>query len=63
LLSKLVENHGGALRGGLVVMPDVFADTLPHRIVKTAAFAVEAAWVAVRGVADGGGSGGKDERD
>ena len=56
LLSKLVENHGGALRG-------VFADTLPHRIVKTAAFAVEAAWVAVRGVADGGGSGGEDERD
>ena len=63
MLSKLVENHGGALRGGLVIMPDVFADTLPHRILKTAAFAVEAAWVAVRRVADGGRSGGEDERD
>jgi hypothetical protein len=47
---------GGALRG-------VFAYTLPHRIVKTAAFAVEAAWVAVCGIADGGGRGGEDERD
>ena len=63
MLSKLVENHGGALRGGRAVMPDVFAYTLPHRIVKTTAFAVEAAWVAVRRVADGGRSGGEDERD
>ena len=63
MLSKLVENHEGALRGGRAVMPDVFAYTLPHRILKTAAFAVEAAGVAVRGVADGGGSGDEDERD
>ena len=56
MLSELVKNHGGALRG-------VFAYTLPHRIVKTTAFAVEAAWVAVRRVADGGRSGGEDERD
>ena len=57
-------------------MPDVFADTLAHCSASTAAFAVEAVWGArfrlprkrssraARGlIANGGGSGGEDERD
>jgi hypothetical protein len=64
LLSKLVENHGGAPRGGFVVMPDVFADTLAHCSKKTAAFVVEAATSTTTSfVRDGGESGGEDERD